>query len=305
MVEGESSMKGSSSSLLDNGEQALESPDTRNAISCVDNNTNSTDLSLRSPIVRPYVRSRIPRLKWTPDLHDKFMHAIESLGGEDKASPKLVLDRMDVNGLTVNHVKSHLQMYRNLKHEQILQGKFRVVSIAYPLFSYGNCRSLLCSISFKLSCVWELVLCVEEREKLQVWSSAKKRARDEAVSTEVCDKRMEYLQQQKKPTSYIIFKDLLQRSTPQPTSNGNHQAVEDLATNIIQNKATTVDLSLSLMRNAQAVKDNLATSIIQNKATAVDLSLSLMSNAQSDAWLGEASAGDVDANGVELTLGIK
>lgn len=34
-------------------------------------------------MVRPYVRSRAPRLRWTPDLHRSFVHAVDLLGGED------------------------------------------------------------------------------------------------------------------------------------------------------------------------------------------------------------------------------
>ncbi|CBI23228.3 unnamed protein product, partial [Vitis vinifera] len=29
---------------------------------------------------------------------------------------------MDVKGLSISHIKSHLQMYRSMKHEQIVQG---------------------------------------------------------------------------------------------------------------------------------------------------------------------------------------
>ena len=33
--------------------------------------------------VRQYVRSKMPRLRWTPDLHHSFMHAVERLGGQE------------------------------------------------------------------------------------------------------------------------------------------------------------------------------------------------------------------------------
>ncbi|KAK9267379.1 hypothetical protein L1049_009804 [Liquidambar formosana] len=80
------------------------------------------DISLRSPpAVRPYIRSKMPRLRWTPDLHHCFVHAVQRLGGEDRATPKMVLQIMDVKGLTISHVKSHLQMYRSMKHEQMMQ----------------------------------------------------------------------------------------------------------------------------------------------------------------------------------------
>ncbi|KAL7612207.1 hypothetical protein Lser_V15G09036 [Lactuca serriola] len=65
--------------------------------------------------VRPYVRSKNPRLRWTPDLHLRFVHAIERLGGQERATPKLVLQLMNIKGLSISHVKSHLQMYRSKK----------------------------------------------------------------------------------------------------------------------------------------------------------------------------------------------
>ncbi|KAI4371194.1 hypothetical protein MLD38_019459 [Melastoma candidum] len=53
-----------------------------------------------------------PRLRWTADLHERFVDAVTQLGGASKATPKAIMRTMNVKGLTLFHLKSHLQKYR-------------------------------------------------------------------------------------------------------------------------------------------------------------------------------------------------
>ncbi|WVY92657.1 hypothetical protein V8G54_031745 [Vigna mungo] len=86
--------------------------------------------------VRKYQKSENPRLRWTPELHEYFVEVVEGLGGKNseffllqldlgkldfaEATPKSILQMMHVKGLRISHIKSHLQMYRNLKGHTIL-----------------------------------------------------------------------------------------------------------------------------------------------------------------------------------------
>eukprot|EP00171_Calliarthron_tuberculosum_P013513 IDg13513t1 len=55
--------------------------------------------------------ARRKRLKWTDELHQKFLSAIEDVGTET-AVPKALMLAMDVPGLTRENIASHLQKYR-------------------------------------------------------------------------------------------------------------------------------------------------------------------------------------------------
>ena len=57
------------------------------------------------------VEKKKPRVVWTPDLHKRFVNAVNEIGLE-RAVPKRILDLMGVQNLTRENVASHLQKYR-------------------------------------------------------------------------------------------------------------------------------------------------------------------------------------------------
>ena len=58
------------------------------------------------------VGEKRPRLRWNLQLHALFVAAVAGLGGPEKAQPRTIQQAMHVEGLTLFHVKSHLQKYR-------------------------------------------------------------------------------------------------------------------------------------------------------------------------------------------------
>ncbi|KAG8049111.1 hypothetical protein GUJ93_ZPchr0009g2029 [Zizania palustris] len=60
----------------------------------------------------PQQAQRKARRCWSPELHRRFVAALQRLGGPQAATPKQIRELMKVDGLTNDEVKSHLQKYR-------------------------------------------------------------------------------------------------------------------------------------------------------------------------------------------------
>ncbi|KAL8097039.1 hypothetical protein AgCh_030215 [Apium graveolens] len=80
--------------------------------------SSSIAVSYSSPNVQSKIQtsssqtSRKQRRCWSPELHRRFVASLEELGGAQVATPKQIRELMQVDGLTNDEVKSHLQKYR-------------------------------------------------------------------------------------------------------------------------------------------------------------------------------------------------
>lgn len=80
---------------------------------------------------------RKQRRCWSQELHKRFLHALQQLGGPDVATPKQIREHMKVDGLTNDEVKSHLQKFRlHTRRSPVIHNNAN--SQTTPLFLVGN-----------------------------------------------------------------------------------------------------------------------------------------------------------------------
>ncbi|KAF1861703.1 hypothetical protein Lal_00026121 [Lupinus albus] len=90
-------------------------PHNRNLSKAGGNSTSPNKASVRDSCEIKANRKKM-KVDWTPELHKKFVHAVEQLG-VDQAIPSRILELMKVEGLTRHNVASHLQKYRIQKRQ--------------------------------------------------------------------------------------------------------------------------------------------------------------------------------------------
>ncbi|WJZ95864.1 hypothetical protein VitviT2T_014603 [Vitis vinifera] len=244
-VERENFSRKSPSSSLGNQGDSFESSNMRTLRRPRRLDSLLSDISLKSSMVRPYVRSKLPRLRWTPDLHRCFVHAVERLGGEDRATPKMILQIMDVKGLSISHIKSHLQMYRSMKHEQIVQEAGEAAKINEEMLVNSG-RNYLCPNHYRVENGWMnnngfpyqshgtgymRGLALNNPTIPPQWE----KKQETGVGTSVMghDQSLPYRQEagkgmQLKLSSYIMFNDLLKSSKASQESKAKGKAWADV-----------------------------------------------------------------------------
>ncbi|ESQ30531.1 hypothetical protein EUTSA_v10011605mg [Eutrema salsugineum] len=79
---------------------------------------------------------RKQRRCWTPELHRRFVDALQHLGGPGVATPKQIREHMQEEGLTNDEVKSHLQKYRlHMRKPNSNPEKQSVVVLGFKLWN--------------------------------------------------------------------------------------------------------------------------------------------------------------------------
>ncbi|URE23240.1 zinc finger protein [Musa troglodytarum] len=95
---------------------------------------------------------RKARRCWSPELHRRFVLALQQLGGVRVATPKQIRELMKVDGLTNDEVKSHLQVASKVHIHGLMASEF---SILYPSIPARTALTL-CSCSlfqkYRLHC---------------------------------------------------------------------------------------------------------------------------------------------------------
>ncbi|CAN1181441.1 Transcription factor HHO3 [Linum perenne] len=76
----------------------------------ISNNNNSNNSNKTKDVDKEGQAQRKQRRCWSPELHRRFLHALQQLGGSHAATPKQIRELMKVDGLSNDEVKSHLQV---------------------------------------------------------------------------------------------------------------------------------------------------------------------------------------------------
>ncbi|KZV55602.1 hypothetical protein F511_25493 [Dorcoceras hygrometricum] len=100
-----------SATMKNKGVDGFSSLAVESEVEPTDSNEKRKAPQLPEPHPQPLQKKQ--RRCWSPELHQQFVAALQRLGGIEMATPKQIRDVMNVEGLTNDEVKSHLQVQLN------------------------------------------------------------------------------------------------------------------------------------------------------------------------------------------------
>ncbi|KAJ4917569.1 Homeodomain-like superfamily protein [Raphanus sativus] len=101
--------------------------------------TSNVSVPQPPPYLQQQALLRKQRRCWTPELHRRFVDALQQLGGPGVATPKQIREHMQEEGLTNDEVKSHLQKYRlHIRKSNSNPEKQSVVVLGFNLWNSSS-----------------------------------------------------------------------------------------------------------------------------------------------------------------------
>ncbi|KAF8081874.1 hypothetical protein N665_0861s0008 [Sinapis alba] len=101
--------------------------------------TSNVSVPQPPPYLQQQALLRKQRRCWTPELHRRFVDALQQLGGPGVATPKQIREHMQEEGLTNDEVKSHLQKYRlHIRKQNPNAEKQSVVVLGFNLWNSSS-----------------------------------------------------------------------------------------------------------------------------------------------------------------------
>ncbi|XP_073026181.1 transcription activator GLK1-like isoform X2 [Primulina eburnea] len=98
-----------SSSLINQGEEIVSKRDAHAAVNPSPEESHDNKGRKSSALSKNSLGKRKVKVDWTPELHRRFVQAVEQLG-VDKAVPSRILELMGIDCLTRHNIASHLQV---------------------------------------------------------------------------------------------------------------------------------------------------------------------------------------------------
>ncbi|KAF2306984.1 hypothetical protein GH714_023024 [Hevea brasiliensis] len=167
-----------------------------------------------------------PRMRWTPELHEAFVEAVNKLGGSERATPKGVLKLINVEGLTIYHVKSHLQKYRTARYKpESSEG-----TSEKKLSSIDEMKSLDMKTSMGITEALQLQMEVQKRlhEQLEIQRNLQLRIEEQGRYLQMMFEKQRKMEDEKSKASSSSMDDpsLPQSNAVQPSSNNKMEVLE-------------------------------------------------------------------------------